>query len=291
MQIEVPPEYPYPTMFLLGNRVDSSGAPEPVGTVLVKGTFQNLDEPIAVAKERQVPIFVSDVPFLVPNGDFEYEHDLVPFKPSADVIILGAAKPPDESATNPTGIWYVVLKTSTGQQFEKKFDASQIKRFPTKTIFGWASRGEGERLVQAGKDLENFYPRDPPEPDYPPQRALPKDFKNHFYNGYDRTVFGISPHLEHLADGTGLTICSERRPPNTPASESFSVQLPTSRPTATLTVLIDSNQKEIRPISLALDTVIIEPELDRYLVVWRGIWQWDDANRDRYLKLSIQGGT
>ncbi len=213
---------------------------------------------------------------------FRYEHDLAPFKPFADVIVLGAASPPDRPPDHPTGVWFAVVETSSGQQFEKRYDATgapAAAQFPTKTVFGWFPRGQEPRLGEAGENLEQFDPT---------EKVLPDNFQNTFYNGYERLLSGTVP-LPYLANGTQLAIRSERRPPP-PEPVSFTVRLPASRPTATLTVLNGSNQEEEQNVPLVLDTVTIEPERDRYMVVWRGTWLFEEAFKERYIKLTVQGG-
>ncbi|MCL4704865.1 DUF2169 domain-containing protein [bacterium] len=210
---------------------------------------------------------------------FRYEHDLVPFKPHADVIILGAAEPLDGDRAKP---WTLILKNETGLVIEKSFDAVAPENvhfhFPTKTMFGWAPRGQGERKEQVGIDLENF----------DPETKLPIKFNDLFYNGYDRALSGSVP-LPYLNDGTRFKFTSKRE---TPLAERmlFEVQLPATRPTAILREQEKNGQQTERKIALNLDTVIIEPELDRYMVIWRGSWPFDDKNKERYLKLSVTGG-
>lgn len=430
--MEIIPHTVFPTMFLLGHRIEY-GIAQKVGTIIVKGTFQDLDEPSSVAKENQVPIFQKDVSFnFVRNSGFEgvddgghvlfwvaqggtatrescdssgdisgycvrlisdggvdclsqtlifdepvggrtfilsfyarsqvavtldgfrlqvpssgesicqmdqqlitdsfqrfispaetwpndessseievmlsgsgnpinpiffdrvqveeyttvtrwdddtvfaYEHDLVPFKPYSDIIVLGAAKPP---VGPPSGMWYAVIDINDGRRIEKAYDAT-TQEFPTKTTFGWAPRGEGPRRQQAGDNLATFNPNENP---------LPDNFKNHFYNGYDRTISGDIP-LSHLNNGAVLTISSEHRPvPPGPVS-AFEVKLPANRPTTTLTLLSNTGQQEEQGIPMAIDTVIIEPDLNRYLIVWRGMWEFQEHLKECYIKLSVAGG-
>lgn len=427
MQIEA--HILYPTMFLIGHRM-AGGVPERVGTVVVKGTFQDMDAPVAVCKDRQIPVFVKDLPFnvvfnssfegedkdgndvidpwlatdgtvvqeaaadhkwarltsdgdadqlvqtlefdgpvggrtfilsfdawadapttvsgfqlripetttsicnvtaslttlsqrfvspaeswladegstqvevvLVGSGDslnsvyfdnvqveeatvltrwnsetvFRYEHDLAAYKPQADVIVLGAAEPPD---SNYADTWHVVMDTSSGLSIEKEF-GSLSSTFHTKTVFGWASRSEDPRLAQAGSNLQNF----------DPANLLPDDFDNQFYNGYDRLLSGDVP-LNYLADGTTLTFRSERRPVLSPGDERelFEAVIVGSRPIATLTVLDGSGQEQDLDVPIVLDTVVLEPDADTYVLVWRGVWRFDDHAEENYIRLVVTGG-
>lgn len=218
------------------------------------------------------------------EGDtLRYESDFVPFKPNADVVILGSAEPPDGNTSHP---WYFVLESSDGIKLEKEFSVPPINELPTRAIFGWAPRNQAPRLSEAGQYPEDYNPKIQP---------LPDSFDNLFFNGFDRNLQEIpgssgSLPLSHFPDGTTFRIWSERRTLPPVSSLPFQVVLPSSRPTALLTVLNDSNQEQINPIPLKLDTVVIEPNLDRYTVVWRGNWEFEDDIKDRYLKLSITGG-
>ena len=151
---------------------------------------------------------------------------------------------------------------------------------------GWASRGQSPRLAEAGdlEGLKSFKPSD--------EQPLPPGFQNAFYNGYDRNYdqsLSTGEPFPYFLDGARLTITfqGETIPP---PPVTISVQLPSSRPKATLTVLNDLKQEEDQNIPLLLDTVIIEPELDRYIVVWRGSWPFEPEKQERYLKLTVQGG-
>lgn len=211
---------------------------------------------------------------------FRYEHDLVPFKPYADVIVLGDAEPPNGDRSK---LWQFVLETGTGIKMKKSY---QPDDFPTKTIFGWAVRGETPRLEQAG-DTNNFDPK---------TMNLPKDFQNLFYNGFDRTTEFLDDNdkpfqpigLPYLNDGMKLTIRSERPNADPPIVKSFEVRLPASRPSAVLTKLDEAGQRVVKKVSLALDTLIIEPKSDRYMVVWRGFWPFNI--KETYLELAVVGG-
>ncbi len=207
---------------------------------------------------------------------FRYEHDLVPYKPNADVIVLGAAQLLDNK-------WSAMIETDTGRRMVKKYETEE---FPLKTTFGWASRGQAPRLAEAGdpERLKSFKPSD--------EQPLPPGFQNAFYNGYDRNYdqsLSTGEPFPYFPDGARLTITSQGET-IPPPPVTISVQLPSSRPRATLTVLNDLQQEEDQNIPLLLDTVIIEPELDRYIVVWRGSWPFEPEKQERYLKLTVQGG-
>jgi len=421
----------FPTMFILGHRINDVDEPEKVGSIIVKGTFQDMDNPITLPKEEQMPIFLKDTPFnYVRNSDFEgddinpwkpangevekapggedslhcakltsdgrldsltqtlaldksiggrtfilsfyakadspitinnlllqapttgvticrfsaeltddafqryvstaetwpidesdkeitvilpgsgnltnavyfdkvqveegmeptrwdedtvfrYEHDLVPFKPNADIVIIGVAKPPSE---HPTAKWYIVVENTTGLKFEKDHEVFGIDNFPIKTALGWANRGLGDRKSQAGINLDLFNPE---------ERQLPEEFNNSFYNGYDREkIEGVFP-VPYLENGDIFSIRSELRDPDTNEvieSNSNQVRLPANRPTTTLMMLDNTGRETEQTIPMNLDTLIIEPETDRYQIVWRGCWPFDDTIKEKYIKLKVEGG-
>ncbi|HTQ05189.1 MAG TPA: DUF2169 domain-containing protein [Polyangiaceae bacterium] len=70
---------------------------EPFVSVLVKATFrlESRREPARVADE-QFPVFTADAPYDPENpaGPLEFESDLVPFKPRADIVLVGKAHAP-----------------------------------------------------------------------------------------------------------------------------------------------------------------------------------------------------
>ncbi len=265
----------YPTEFLIGHKM-TNGTIEKIGSVIVKGTFQDMDAPVVMPGESQAAVCRGDVLFNNnPEKVIRYESDMVPFKPDTDMIILGTPEPPDGL---PSGMWYIVVETDTGLHIEKDFTGTNPF-----TIYGWAPRGEVPRLQQAGVDLEHFDPE---------SMILPQGFENEFYNGWDRNITGDTP-LPHLEDGVKLTIRSERRPAPPiipPPPVSFQVFLPDTRPAATLRIKDENGSEEEINIPLALDTVIIEKELDTYIIVWRGYWDFEAYPPESYISLTVEGG-
>lgn len=78
-----------------------------------------------------------------------------------------------------------------------------------------------------------------------------------------------------------------------PGPLNYEVKLPKARPTAMLTISTSGGGQVQQEVVLNLDTVIIEPELDRYMVIWRGIvWGVDieASPPENCLELKISGG-
>lgn len=68
----------------------------PALTVIVKGTFKIVPGEAAVAAEEQLPLFFADVPHdeKAGGGSLRFESDIVPFKPRADIVLIGRAHVP-----------------------------------------------------------------------------------------------------------------------------------------------------------------------------------------------------
>lgn len=64
-------------------------------TVIVKGTFTIVPEGLAVVDEGQIPILFGDEPADPEKGDSpKFEADTAPFKPRADILLVGKAHAP-----------------------------------------------------------------------------------------------------------------------------------------------------------------------------------------------------
>lgn len=212
---------------------------------------------------------------------FRYEHDLVPYKPYADIIVLGPFDPPASE-------WSAIMELSTGQTLKKKFTNTEPA---SKILFGWALRNEdkpkeeeGPREKAAG-DLNGFDPK---------TMKLPSGFNNEFYNGFGwDPIEPANPEIDtkeyiklnHFADGATFSVHTEP-----PGVESFQVKLPYSRPTASYKTVNERGNEEEHELPLVLDTVIVEPRLDRYIVVWRGVWNFKQHPEESYVELRAKGG-
>ena len=84
------------------------------------------------------PVYFRQVQVDEDYAEFRYEHDLVPFKPYADIIILSQA----------TGLpgGQVSINTDAGLHLERTF-AGEI--FPIRAILGWAPRVNKEEYIAA----------------------------------------------------------------------------------------------------------------------------------------------
>lgn len=70
-------------------------------TIVVKGTFTMPDRGPAVVAGKQLPVAFGDEPFDTENGgSLKFESDIAPFKPRADVVLVGHAYAPSGSPAN-----------------------------------------------------------------------------------------------------------------------------------------------------------------------------------------------
>ena len=90
----------YPTAFLYGKSSPSAW----FMSFLVKATFRmdHRGGPAAAAA-KQLPVLKADVPYdpKAPQSLLRFESDLVPFKPRADIVLVGSAYAP-QAATAAT---------------------------------------------------------------------------------------------------------------------------------------------------------------------------------------------
>jgi hypothetical protein len=239
------------------------------------GTADSFNVVLVGTGDPGKPVYFDNVQVHEDVAQIRYENDLAVFKPHGDVVVLGASEGPGGSTT---GTWHIVM-AANGVSVDKEYNASALLEIPTRTVFGWAPTGQQPRLGQAG-DEDELKAFDPNE------RPLPESFQNEFFNGYDRALTGSVP-LSYLPDGASLEFRTERRPtPPGAVDHLFTVILPESRPHVTSTVLDDGDQQDVL-VPMVLDTVVIEPDLDRFTVIWRGTWEFDP---DHQLGVSVTGG-
>jgi hypothetical protein len=68
---------------------------KPIVTVVVKGTFQILENQTVSTADDQMPVVYGDELYDPDNGgSVKFESDLVPFKPKADIVLTGRAHAP-----------------------------------------------------------------------------------------------------------------------------------------------------------------------------------------------------
>jgi hypothetical protein len=83
------------TPFSIGTLLWEGEGGRPQLTVLVKMTLSFGSGPVAALAEEQLPVFEADEPYADhPASTLRFESDLVPFKPRADIVLVGQAHAP-----------------------------------------------------------------------------------------------------------------------------------------------------------------------------------------------------
>jgi hypothetical protein len=245
MKVEAAPGFEYPHMFLVAGRVVGAAFPpvEPVGVLIVKQTI-----PVSGPTGAQEPVLLSDVKYPPPMDlsdphlELELEADLVPFKPSLDLIAIRNSNLPGAFGT---------VRIDRGSGFE-----------PALLLpFGWRDRRQGPRLAQAGAAAA-FVPPQVADPANPPSLVerlnLPVGFRNAFFNG------GHFPGLQHLAEDNVVEFHD--------GSVARQVEIPRG-PEVTVT----SGGAPISPavsVATTADTVVYDMAGGRFLVTWRSVFPW-----------------
>jgi hypothetical protein len=265
--------------FLVGHRKNPANTAQlqRVGTVVLKRTYDvdasGSDPALGSLSPSAdpLPVFVKDEPVPGSEGlsNLRYEHDLMPYKPEADLIVQGFTDvpPPGSGATSDCRVF-----VNGAKWLQRLLNAA-----PDTALFGWEPRDDGPRKA------EGAFPDDPD--DYPLEPPLPPGFNNRYYNGYSRTA-RVPATLPYYAPGSEVFV--ER---DGAADYGFTLR----NESVTVTVHVYSGKgpdKESRwmrkPVAVNLDTLVIEPDEDRCYVVWRGVWQYDEFPEDTYRRLVVE---
>jgi hypothetical protein len=196
-----------------------------------------------------------------PETILRYESDLAPYKPEADLIVLGydgARTATDVSASVDGQPW--LARTIPAGENEK-------------AAFGWESRADpGPRKTAVG-----VIPASPPPP------TLLPHFDNAFYNGFRRDS-AVGPRPFVVPDAAS-EIDLKR------GTRHYYFRLRGDVASATLSVqdggADDPSRWRRSAVDMMLDTIVIEPDHDRCAVVWRGAWAFDDAPIESYRALTV----
>lgn len=197
-----------------------------------------------------------------PKTVLRYEHDFVAFKPQGDVIVL--------DFTGTAGVNHVCVNGTAWLE-------RTVGNAREKAMFGWEPRVGSTREGEAGT-----FPGDPEA--YPLSDPLPVDFNNLFYNGYLRSA-RLPAELPYLPSDAQIRI--ERA-----TGAAYMFALPEEGVSATYYYYngigpdAESNwQSQI--VEMNLDTLVIEPEVDRCYTVWRGVWPFDLHPDHAYRRLIV----
>ena len=225
---------------------------------------------------------VEERPFLTkpPTNALRYEHDMVPFKPQGDVIVLGFA---EVDGTNR-------VRVNCDNWLQRNVSVNGSGQ--DKALFGWEPRlgDPAIREGQAGTFSDNGDDYPPVWPDPPSNRdPLPSDFSNLFYSAFDRNAAttAVKP-ADYLPSSVPVLIERGVNPDN-----NYSFTLSSEVVTAVYFYHDGSRPDEearwpSQPVPMNLDTVVIEPAENRCYLVWRGVWNFDERPEDAYRRLVVE---
>jgi hypothetical protein len=247
-------------LFMVGYRT-VAGQIQRTGTVILKRTYtiSPSTDPAtgSVTPIAALPLFVGDQ---LVNDQVQYEHDLATFKPEGDLLVLnfvtGAATPATVRVNNTN--WFSRMVAAT--------DAH---------LLGWQNRSDAPRKG------EGAFPDN--DSDYPLPAPLPAAFNNRYFNGFLRSANQINP-LPYLP--ASATILIER------GATRYGFRLGSETITARYFYYRGTGSDEdchwrTRPLTMNLDTLVLEPGLNRCYTVWRGVWNFDEQPVDAYRRLVV----
>ena len=268
-------------MFLVGFRKQPADTQvtERVGAVVIKRTYTVDGVTGALTPAAApLPIFVTDQ---IQGAAVVYEHDLAAFKPQGDLIVVGFVQQlvPHEVRVD---------------------DSAWLSRTPIvgdALLFGWEPRTNDphpkRRQDEAGgfSDDADDYPLEWPvtNPDRDPLPGGVGDprtppFRNRFYNGYLRKAAVAAP-FPYLPPAATVKIARN-------AVVVYRLQLAGEAIHARYLYYTGRGADEdcgwrARSIGVNLDTLVVEPDLSRCYVVWRGVWDFDEQPAEAYRRLVV----
>jgi hypothetical protein len=192
----------------------------------------------------------------------DFESDMVPLKPEADLIVIADAPPlPMSLAVNG------VTRLSQAARPDKEL-----------TGLAWEDRQTDPRKAEGG-DFGAM------------TQDLPDAFANSYYNGYRRNR-RQGAAIPHLTPGDQILVTRDAGP-------AYGFTLPPDTPVAvqswfTGDGLDDPCLWKSRPLPLVLDTLVVEPDRNRAYAVWRATWppEFDPAvpqDALRAITVTLQG--
>jgi hypothetical protein len=155
---------------------------------------------------------------------------------------------------------------------------------PEKAAFGWESRADpGARKDALGVAP---YPADQPPP--PPLRA---DFRNEFYNAFRRDAVIVDANGDRtpaaFVGPDPRSVIELQRPPAADYQVTLRGDVATAVLSTSAAVTDDASRWQRAAVPMTLDTILLEPDVDRCELVWRGTWPFDDAPVESYRALTV----
>lgn len=280
MQTVFPDQTGYAGMFVIGfrKRPDQPGQTQRVGTVVLKRTYDIAATGTLSPSPAAHDVFAQDIVRPGPGEVVQYESDVTPFKPNADPIVLGFI--PSAGANS--------LRVD-GQTWLSR--TVVIPPVPS-DIFGWEPRTSSARM--RGSDNNPIAYSDSRD-DYPPEwpivntnrDPLPSNFSNRFFCGFNR------------GSSTATLLARQTFPPSAGvqvirpgANNDYAFALRGDVANATLRFHggtgPDSERRwQRREITMRADTLVVEPDVNRCYLVWRGIWDFDDIAEVNLRRLDV----
>jgi hypothetical protein len=173
----------------------------------------------------------------------DFESDMVPQKPEADLIVIADAPPlPISLAVNG------VTQLSQAALPQKEL-----------TGLAWEDRQTNPRKAEGG-DFGAM------------TQDLPDAFQNSYYNGYRRNRRQVAA-IQHLSPGDKVSVTREAGP-------AYGFTLPPDTPVAVQSWFTGDGPDDpclwkSRPLPMALDTLVVEIDRNRAYTVWRATWPPD----------------
>ncbi len=230
------------------------------------------------------------------NEVLRYEHDVAPYKPHADVVVLGSPREPagrPSPATLVGGTW--TEEVALGAASAAKTFSPGVDETTWPFTFGWQTRLSGARGRQATKGVAaghaGWY--GDADPEFDPAQLLPIGFHNRYQNGGEYA--GVAPPFAHPAPGDAVTVTSEGeyQPPAGPSvvvTETHSLHLPATAPELRVTYLDHCDDPVQETVALTADTIVYDRDLGRFSVTWRGVWPFASRRPERYVAAALRGG-
>ncbi|HMN27303.1 MAG TPA: hypothetical protein PKE45_04040 [Caldilineaceae bacterium] len=248
--------------FMVGYRT-AAGQIQRTGTVILKRTYAisaSTSDPAtgSVTPTSALPVFVGDQ---LASGQLRYEHDLATFKPEGDLLVLDFVTGAAAAAT---------VRVANVNWLSRAVAASDAH------LFGWQSRSDAPRKG------EGAFPDN--DSDYPLPAPLPASFNNRYFNGFLRNANSLNP-LPYLP--ASATILVER------GATRYGFRLGSETITARYLYYRGTGADEdchwrTRTLAMNLDTLVVEPALNRCYSVWRGVWNFDEQDAGNYRRLIVE---
>ena len=194
-----------------------------------------------------------------PVTALRYEHDLAPYKPAGDLVVLDFVAAAAAS-----------VRVNGQARLSRNVGANE------RDLFGWNPREEATRKS------EGTFPNSLGS--YPLAQPLPGGFGNLYFNGYLRSATAAPPPF--LQPGSALRI--DR------GATRYGFTLDSAQPAAHYEYYTGAGPDDdcawrTRDVPMHLDTLVVEPDLDRCYVMWRGAWDFDERPEgpDSYRRLMV----